>query len=163
MGLAVFQAKTINYDSGKAGSVLLNSDGISKLRLEGSDDSFFEYALREDDIVKDKYVVDETLTTSDDIFTANSVVAYTLPVHEDPNDSTSSTTNKVIDPTKIRKGIGLPSDATKSLLWIQRGGKVEKILVDKALQTIDDYVGTGTTTSTSTSSSSTSTTSTSTS
>lgn len=161
MGIKLLTVLERNSDTSYAGSVLFNSNRMSNMQVNGSADTFFEYGLNTNDVVFDKYIVDEAIATADDVFAAVSSTFYLLPIHDDVNDSSSDTTNKVIDPDDIAKGIALPSDDTKSLLFVQNGGKVEKVLVNKALETIEDYVMTGTTTSTTTSTSSSTTSSTS--
>lgn len=147
MGILRLTVKTKNGDDAYAGTVLFNSAYMEGLRLDGSDDSFFVYHEGDLDVIGDKYVVNETLTSADNIFTAANKTFYTLPVHDDVNDSSSATTSKVLDPNKIVKGVALASDASKSILWMEFvSGKVTKILVNQYLKAIYDYVMTGTTT-----------------
>jgi len=158
MGLKILTTKTKNGSSDSA-SVLFNSNRMSNLRTIDTNDSYFEYAMKTDDVVKTKYTVDEALATADNAYTAASVTFYTLPVHDDVNDSGSDTTNKAIAAEDIALGRAFGSVSTKSLLWVQEGGKLVKKLVNKPLSTIEDYIMTGTTTTSTTSTSTTSTTS----
>jgi hypothetical protein len=168
MGLKILTVLKINEDTSKAGSILFNSNRVTGMQLNGTTDTFFLYPSdlktggKTAAVVKDKVVVDETLTTADGIYDAVNKTFQTLPVYDDVNDITSSTTNIVIDPNDIAKGKALTATPSKSLLWIQEGGIVRKYLVNKYLGAIEDYIMTGTTTS-STSTSTSSSTSTSTS
>jgi hypothetical protein len=109
--------------------------------------TFFYYKNCDNDSTPDKYIVSDVLNTVDGIFDAASATYMIEAVRDDVNDSTSSTTNKIIDLDDIVKGIALPSDTTQSLLWIaETPKKVVKILVDKFLKAISDLASTGTTT-----------------
>jgi hypothetical protein len=158
MGLKILTVEKKGGDTGFAGSVLFNSNRVlNDAKLVDTDDTHFSYAKDINAVIGDKYWVSETLTTFEDMYTSPSVNFYTLPVHADSNDAASDTTNRPIAVDDIAYGIALPSDTSKSLLWVQSGAKVEKVLVNKALGTIEDYVGTGTTTTSSTTTSSTTT------
>jgi hypothetical protein len=146
MGLLRLTVKTKNDQAAFAGTVLFNSAYMRGLQTTGSTDSFFFYMNDKNDKVFDKYVVDEAIASADNIFDAIEKTFYTLPVHDDVSNSSSATTTKVIDPETIIKGIEFSSDDSKSLLWIQEGGKTVKILVNQFLKAIYDYVMTGTTT-----------------
>ena len=149
MGLKILTVLYQNSDSSKAGAVLLNSNRVSNAKLHDTNDTVFNYeSIKNQDVVLDKYWVDETLTTFDDIYNAVNKTFYTLPVHDDVDDSSSATTNRPIDVDDIVRGVAYSS--SKSLLHVQDGGKIVKILVNKSLYAIEDYVMTGTTTTSTT-------------
>jgi hypothetical protein len=150
MGLKILTVKSKNSDTAYAGSVLFNANRIGNMKLYSDDDSYFDYFENSNDVVFDKYIVNETLSTADDVFTAANTPFYTLPVYDNVNDNTSSTTNKPILADHIAKGAKQSSATTNSFLWIQNGGKVDKILVNKVLEQIEDWIMTGATTTTTT-------------
>src|SRR6056297_271912 len=144
MGLKLLTIVQRDHDTSYAGSALFNSGRISNMQLVNTNNTYFEYAMKEGDVVKELFEVDETLTTADNVFTAVNTTFYTLPVHDDLHDSSSDTTNKAIPADDIAYGVPFGSNASKCLLWIQEGGKLEKYLVNKPLATIEDYIMTGT-------------------
>ena len=149
MGLKILTVLYKEQDSTFAGNVLFNSKFVlNDAKTYDTDDTLFHYGKNKNDRIGEEYWVDEALATFDDIYTASSGTFFTLPIYDDVNDATSSTTNRAIDLDDIVKGIALPSSTTKSLLWVQSGGKVNKILVNQELQTIEDMAVTGSTTTT---------------
>ena len=135
-----------NGDTSFAGTVLFNSTYMQDVKNSGVQTSF-SYRKTETNANPDKYLVSEALATVDAIFDVPTVTYMIVTVRDDVTDSTSSTTNKVVDLEDIIKGIALPSDTTQSLLWIQdTPKKVVKILADKFLKAITDLSSTGTTT-----------------
>ena len=135
-----------NGDTSFAGTVLFNSTYMQDVKNSGVQTSF-SYRKTETNANPDKYLVSDALATVDAIFDVPTVTYMIVTVRDDVNDSTSSTTNKVVDLNDIIKGIALPSDTTQSLLWIQdTPKKVVKILADKFLKAITDLSSTGTTT-----------------
>lgn len=163
MGIAILTIEKINGSDARAGAALFNSNRIlNDAQLIDTDDTHFTYAKNVNDVVGDKYWVSETLTTADDVYGAVNTTYYTLPIHDDLHDSSSSTTSKPVDADDIAYGVPFGSDTSKCLLWIQSGGKVEKFLVDKSLYAIEDQIMTGSTTTTTSTSTSTTTSTTST-
>jgi len=144
-----------NGDTSKAGTVLFNSNYIEGAQNYNTVQTFFYYRSMEIDSVPDKYVVSDALGTVLSIFdppakgkASTYAETYTVATfRDDHNDSTSDTTNRVLDFEDIVKGIALPSDITQSLLWIADGHKKpRKFLVDKFLKALSDQSSTGTTT-----------------
>lgn len=137
---------TRNDDASYAGTVLFNSKFMKEVQTIDAG-TFFYYKGSDVDSVPDKYVVSDVLSTVDNMFAAASATFTTATVRDDPNDSTSSTTSRIIDLDDIVKGVALASDTSQSLLWISLGGKgSKKILVDKYLKAFSDLSSTGTTT-----------------
>lgn len=149
MGLKQFTIVSKSSDTSYAGTALFNSTRIKNNgRTVNTNNTWFEYAKDSNSSVFDKYEIDEAIATFDDIYTDSTGAFKLMAVHDDVNDSASDTTSKVIDLDDIVYGIALPSNTNKSLLWIQSGSKVEKILVNLKLATIEDWAQTGTSTST---------------
>jgi hypothetical protein len=162
MGLQILTVKKKNEDTSHAGSLMFNTNRIGPFFTINTNDTFFEYfeALHSRKTHFDKYQVDEAVATISAAIADVNKLVYALPVYID-NDASESTETKYFNTEEIAKGVAYGADATKSWLWVEvTPGRVEKFLVNKALETIKDYVMTGTTTTTTTTTSTTSTTTT---
>ena len=157
MGLLRLTVTSKNGKTDYAGTVLFNSDYIMNARTynAATNNTYFNYRKMEDDSVPDEYIVSDMLSTVVGAYAAPAVGKSTTyqetfsiaTFRDDIGDSTSSTTNRVIDLRDIVKGIALPSDTTQSILWISKGPRnVKKFLVDKFLKAFEDLWTTGTTT-----------------
>jgi hypothetical protein len=161
MSLQLFTVKTINGSDAKAGSVLFNSNRIlNNGRTIDTNDTWFEYSKDINGVIGEKVVVDDAIATFDNIYAAATGTFKLIPIHDDLHDTSSATTSKVVNLEDIAYGVDLTSSPLKSLLWIQSGRKLEKVLADIRIATLEDWAVTGTSTSTTTSTSSTSTSST---
>jgi len=147
MALQRLTVLTKNGDSAYAGTVMFNSDLIQGAKEHNGTGTSFFYRRTDEDRTPDKYTVSDSVGTISAIYAAASGTYAIVTFRDDINDSTSDTTNKVIDLDDIVKGIELPSDTTQSLLWIKKGTrKTVKVLVDKFLKALTDLSTSGTTT-----------------
>ena len=136
-----------NNDTSFAGTVMFNSDLIQGLKENNSSGASFFYRRTDSDRMPDQYIVSDSVGTISAIYAAASGTYAIVTFRDDINDSTSDTTNKVIDLDDIVKGIELPSDTTQSILWLGKGTrKTVKVLVDKFLKALTDLSTSGTTT-----------------
>lgn len=163
MSLQIFTVESKNGDTSFAGSVLFNSNRIlNNGRTIDTNDTWFEYSKDINGVIGDKYEVDDAIATFENIYAAATGTFKLIPIHDDLHDPNSATTSKVVNLEDIAYGIDLTSSPLKSLLWIQSGSKLEKVLADIRIATLEDWAVTGTSTSTTTSTSSTTTSTTST-
>jgi len=142
-------------DTSFAGTVLFNSKFIQNAQNYNTTQTSFFYRRTDEDRTPELYIVSDALGTVVEAFDPASqgkINTYEqtyaiVTFRDDINDSTSDTTNKVIDFEDIVKGIALPSDTTQSILWLAKGSrKTVKVLVDKFLKALEDQSSTGTTT-----------------
>lgn len=144
-----------NGDTDYSGTVLFNSKFIEGAKTTNTSQTLFFYRRMDSHNVPDKYIVSDALSTVVGVYAAPATGKSTsyqetfaiCSFRDELNNSSSDTTNQVINLDDIVKGISLPSDTTQSILWIQEGpNKVEKYLVDKFLKALSDLSLTGTTT-----------------
>ena len=149
MGLQVLTVTSIDTDTSRGGTIMLNTNRMGPFMATGTS-SIFEYfeAQHSRKTHFNRYVCSDTVATIAAAVAVFNKYVYALPVYID-NDSTNSTETKYFASEEIAKGIAYGSDSTLTWLWVEvTPGRVSKFLVNKPLETILDYLMTGTTTTT---------------
>ena len=161
MGLQILTVNSIDTDTSKGGTMMLNTNRMGPFKATGTD-SIFDYfeAQHSRKTHMNRYICEDTVATIAAAVAVFNKYVYALSVYID-NDTSNDTETKYFASEEIAKGIAYGSDDTKTWLWVEvTPGRVSKFLVNKPLATIKDYIQTGTTTTSTTSTTSTSTTST---
>jgi len=164
MSLLVLSVTSINTDTSKAGTMLLNSNRVGPFKTTDTTSSLFEYNLELHSRKShfERFIVSNDVATIASNIAANNDLVYALSAYED-NDASNSTSVIYVNTEEIAKGIAYGADSTKTWIWVEKTpGRVVKYLVNLPLQTLADGVNTGTTTTSTTSTSTTSTSTTST-